>query len=344
MNRRVVGLLMALAVVAGADGGAGAATSKRVAQVEGALSANDLTPDQGESIYLYFNATPLRDVPTFTLTLQLPEGLEPADAAETAKTFSQVKAGQTLTLALKVTNTHTTEQIVLGSATMVETEALHLSRAFILHLNAEPKTPPAVRRGRSKDGKPLAIYGGQSDKPTEQKIIDKKTEKNMPQQVMLETSKGNILIEMNAAATDVTVENFLRYVKEGFYDGTIFHRVIPDFMIQGGGFADDMKEKGTQKPIVNESADAPPNMRGTLAMARTNNPDSATCQFFINVKDNAFLNHQPGRPGYAVFAKVIEGMDVVDAIVSVKTANKGSHQNVPVEPVVLTSAKIVETP
>lgn len=167
-------------------------------------------------------------------------------------------------------------------------------------------------------------------------------ENNSPQQVMLTTSKGDVLIELNAEQTPVTVENFLRYVDDDRFDGTIFHRVIPGFMVQGGGFTPDMKQKKSYDPIVNESDDCPGNARGTLAMARTNDPDSATGQFFINVDDNDFLNSQPGRPGYAVFAKVVEGMDVVDAIVSVKTGSAGGHDDVPVEALTIDSARRVD--
>ncbi len=160
--------------------------------------------------------------------------------------------------------------------------------------------------------------------------------------VKLETSRGNIIIELNEQAAPVTVKNFLEYVEEGFYDGTIFHRVMPDFMIQGGGFAADMKEKQTRAAIINEAKNGLKNERGTIAMARTNDPDSATCQFFINHRDNDFLNYvENGNPGYAVFGKIIEGMDVVDAIASVKTTTRMGYNNVPVKPVEIKSAKVV---
>lgn len=160
--------------------------------------------------------------------------------------------------------------------------------------------------------------------------------------VTLETTKGNIVIEVNETAAPVTSANFLRYVNEGFYDGTVFHRVIPDFMIQGGGFIPDMMQKQTHEPIINEAQNGLKNTRGSLAMARTNDPNSATAQFFINLVDNAYLDYSgPRNPGYAVFAKVVEGMDVVDAIAKVKTASKNGHQDVPVEPVIIKSAKVV---
>ena len=176
-----------------------------------------------------------------------------------------------------------------------------------------------------------------NNKPVEaEKVVKERT------MVTLETTKGNIVVEVNETAAPVTSENFLRYVKEGFYDGTVFHRVIPEFMIQGGGFTPDMKQKQTHEPIVNEANNGLKNTRGTLAMARLPDPNSATAQFFINVVDNAYLNYSgPRNPGYAVFAKVVDGMDVVDEIAGVKTASKQGHQDVPVEPVIIKSAKII---
>ena len=159
--------------------------------------------------------------------------------------------------------------------------------------------------------------------------------------VKLETSAGDIVIELNEKAAPVTVKNFIRYAEEGFYDGTIFHRVIPNFMIQGGGFKSDMQQKKTHEPIVNEAKNGLKNDRGTIAMARTNNPNSATAQFFINHRNNDSLNYSPQNPGYAVFGKVIEGMDVVDKIAAVKTSQKGPQSDVPVEPVVIKSARVI---
>jgi cyclophilin family peptidyl-prolyl cis-trans isomerase len=162
--------------------------------------------------------------------------------------------------------------------------------------------------------------------------------------VLLETSMGNIKIELDAAKAPVTVKNFLDYVEAKHYDGTVFHRVIPNFMVQGGGFEPGMKEKKTKAPIKNESNNGLTNKRGTIAMARTNVPDSATAQFFINLKDNDFLdkaNAQDGV-GYAVFGKVVDGTDVVDKIAAVKTANRGGHQNVPVDDVVIKSVRLVK--
>jgi len=163
-----------------------------------------------------------------------------------------------------------------------------------------------------------------------------------PKKVKLTTTMGDIVIELNEEAAPVTVKNFLRYTEERFYNGTIFHRVIPNFMIQGGGFSADMIQKPTHEPIINEANNGLKNDRGTIAMARTNNPNSATCQFFINHTDNDFLNYGgPNKPGYAVFGKVVEGMDVVDKIASVRTANKGRPANVPVMAIVIESAGVV---
>jgi len=163
-----------------------------------------------------------------------------------------------------------------------------------------------------------------------------------PKKVKLQTSMGDIVIELSEEAAPVTVKNFLQYVEEGFYDGTIFHRVIRNFMIQGGGLTADMSKKQTHSPIVDEASSGLKNDRGTIAMARTNDPDSATSQFFINHKNNAFLNYAGRKkPGYAVFGKVVEGMDVVDKIAAVKTTRRGGHSDIPVEPVLIKSAKVV---
>ncbi len=164
----------------------------------------------------------------------------------------------------------------------------------------------------------------------------------MAKQVTIKTSKGDITVELNETEAPISSANFLAYVEDSFFDGTIFHRVIPDFMIQCGGFTPDMDQKGTKKPIKNEADNGLKNERGTLAMARTNDPDSATSQFFINHKDNSFLDYAgQGNPGYAVFAKVTEGMDVVDAIAAVKTGSKGFHEDVPLETVEIVSATVV---
>ena len=158
--------------------------------------------------------------------------------------------------------------------------------------------------------------------------------------VALETTMGNIRIALDEARAPITVKNFLAYVRSGHYDGTTFHRVIPGFMIQGGGMDAQMKEKATRAPIKNEAANRVRNERGTIAMARTAEPNSATSQFFINVKNNASLDYGIGGAGYAVFGTVIEGMDVVDRIVAVRTTSRGGHQNVPVTPVLITRARV----
>jgi cyclophilin family peptidyl-prolyl cis-trans isomerase len=159
--------------------------------------------------------------------------------------------------------------------------------------------------------------------------------------VSLVTSMGEIRVALRPEEAPITVDNFLKYVKAGFYNGTIFHRVIPNFMIQGGGMDATMTEKPTRPPIRNEAKNGLRNRRGTIAMARTKDPNSATAQFFISVKDNHTLDFGIGGAGYAVFGDVIQGMDVVDHIVAVPTGDKGGHQNVPLTPVVLKSARVV---
>ena len=161
----------------------------------------------------------------------------------------------------------------------------------------------------------------------------------------IETSMGTITVDLDDAKAPVTVTNFIEYVKSGHYDGTIFHRVIDGFMIQGGGFTKDMNQKETRAPIKNEAANGLKNARGTLAMARTMIVDSATSQFFINLVDNEFLDYRGPDPrmfGYAVFGKVTDGMEVVDRIAKVKTGFAGPHQNVPEEPVIIRKVHLVE--
>jgi len=163
--------------------------------------------------------------------------------------------------------------------------------------------------------------------------------------VVLDTTLGPIHIELDPARAPITVENFLNYVRSGHYNGTIFHRVIPNFMVQGGGMTPDMQEKRSGSPIKNEAANGLKNDRGTVAMARTSVVDSATAQFFINHKSNEFLNHKNQSSqgfGYAVFGRVVQGMDVVDRIAGVRTAGRGGHQDVPVDPVVINSATVQE--
>ena len=162
--------------------------------------------------------------------------------------------------------------------------------------------------------------------------------------VLIETSKGNITVEVFPTQAPQSAGNFLNYVKTGFYDGLVFHRVIPGFMVQGGGMTANMAEKPKNAPIRNEADNGLKNLRGTLAMARTGEPHSASSQFFINVADNAFLNHR-GKSfegwGYAVFGQVVDGMEVVDAIVAVPRGNRGPHGDVPVEPIVMKRVSVL---
>jgi len=159
--------------------------------------------------------------------------------------------------------------------------------------------------------------------------------------VRFETSQGTITIEMFEKEAPDTVANFLKYVDDGFFDGTIFHRVIPDFVIQGGGFTADMQQKATRPAIHNEAANGLQNLRGYLSMARTNDIHSATSQFFINLKDNDFLDNRPGSYGYAVFARVTAGLDVIDKIAKVKTGRLRGHDDVPAQAITVTRAQRV---
>ncbi|EON12099.1 MULTISPECIES: peptidylprolyl isomerase [Pandoraea] len=162
-------------------------------------------------------------------------------------------------------------------------------------------------------------------------------------QVQFKTSAGNFVVELNPKAAPKTVENFLQYVNSGFYNGTIFHRVMNNFMIQGGGFTPEMNEKTTRAPIPSESQNGLKNVKGAIAMARTSNPNSATAQFFINVKDNASLDYpSPDGYGYTVFGKVVSGMDTVEKIKGVATTRKGMYDDVPAKPVVIESASVVK--
>ena len=160
--------------------------------------------------------------------------------------------------------------------------------------------------------------------------------------ITIETNKGNIVVELFEAEAPLSCANFRQYAEEGFFDDTVFHRVIPNFMIQGGGMTEDMSQKKTRAPIKNEAANGLKNSRGTLAMARTNQVDSATSQFFINLRDNNFLDHGGREYGYAVFGQVTEGMEVVDSIAGVETGRRAGHDDVPVEAVVIRSVKVGE--
>ena len=159
--------------------------------------------------------------------------------------------------------------------------------------------------------------------------------------IRFQTTLGDFTIELFPKEAPTSVENFERYVREEFFDGLIFHRVIPGFMIQGGGMTPDMSQKDNHAPIKNEATNGLKNERGSLSMARTNDINSATSQFFINLKDNDFLDHKPGSYGYAVFAKVVDGMDVIDAIAAVKTGRRRGHDDVPVDDVLIISAREV---
>ena len=192
---------------------------------------------------------------------------------------------------------------------------------------------------------PLGALAQQAAQPAAQSQPKGCTAKgNAPMKVKLTTSMGPIVIELNKEKAPISADNFVKYVESGHYNGTIFHRVIDGFMIQGGGFDKDMKQKPTQAPIKNEGANGLKNENYTVAMARTGVRDSATAQFFINVKDNDFLNYSGESPqgwGYAVFGKVVSGTEVVDAIEQVKTGRKGGHDDVPLEDVVITKAALV---
>lgn len=171
--------------------------------------------------------------------------------------------------------------------------------------------------------------------PTKPDMVEDKVKMDI---LVLETSKGEIVIELNREKAQKSVANIIAYAESGYYDGTIFHRVIGDFMIQGGGFTPDGKQKKTNHPVVLESQNGLKNERGTIAMARTNDPNSATSQFFINVQDNPSLDNSRGNPGYAVFGRVIEGMDVVDLIRAVPTEKRGYYGDWPVNDVVIKKA------
>jgi peptidyl-prolyl cis-trans isomerase B (cyclophilin B) len=162
--------------------------------------------------------------------------------------------------------------------------------------------------------------------------------------IAINTSAGTIVVELNETEAPATAKNFQQYVEEGFYNGTIFHRVIPNFMIQGGGMDTDMREQKTREPIANEADNGLKNLRGTIAMARTQDPHSATAQFFVNLKDNDFLDHRSKDMmgwGYTVFGKVVEGMEIVDKIAGVATGSRGMHQDVPKDSIVIETAEVV---
>ena len=160
--------------------------------------------------------------------------------------------------------------------------------------------------------------------------------------IRCETTLGDFTIELFEKKAPLSVANFLKYVEDGFFDGTIFHRIVPGFVIQGGGFTEDMSQKDTQPPVKNEADNGLKNERGTLSMARTNDIHSATSQFFVNLVDNEFLDNKAGNYGYAVFGKVTDGLDTIDKIAKVKTSRRRGHDDVPVEDVVIQSARRLE--
>lgn len=185
----------------------------------------------------------------------------------------------------------------------------------------------------------LALVGAAHALAESKSITTTNGEKNI---VKMHTSHGVITIELFEEEAPITTANFIKYAEDGFFNDTIFHRVIPKFVIQGGGFDENMRQKPTRPPIVNEADNNLKNLRGTLSMARTSDPNSATSQFFINLQDNPSLDAGPGRPGYAVFGKVVAGMDVVDAIAAVKTGSRGMFQDVPARPVIIQKAEPVK--
>jgi cyclophilin family peptidyl-prolyl cis-trans isomerase len=194
-------------------------------------------------------------------------------------------------------------------------------------------SPAFAAKKPAKDAKAAPVATPATAQPGTAKIIN----------VAMVTSMGVIKLELDPEKAPVSVKNFVSYVESGSYNKTVFHRVIDGFMIQGGGFDEKMNEKKTRSPIKNEAANGLKNERGTLAMARTNEPDSATAQFFVNLVDNRFLDHIPNDPsrfGYAVFGKVVQGMEVVDAIAKVKTGQFSMYSDVPVKPVVIESVKV----
>ena len=231
--------------------------------------------------------------------------------------------------------------------------ALFASLVMISGCNAETKkaeeTTESVIEETSKKEvtKTTETVVKETTAKTEEKPEDKKDsgEKMSNPKIKLETSKGNMVIELDAEKAPLSAANFVEYVNDGFYDGLIFHRVIPNFMVQGGGMNPDMSQKANKAPIQNEANNGLKNDRGTLAMARTNDPHSATSQFFINLKDNDFLNHTSETPagwGYTVFGKVVEGLETIDEIAKVQTGNTGGHGDVPTEAITIIKATLEE--
>lgn len=208
--------------------------------------------------------------------------------------------------------------------------------AFTVSCGNNDKTQKAPDTGEN-----VEEVSGQSDQKENE---DASENNNAGEKVMIliSTNKGDIKIELDKGNAPITVDNFLSYAEEGFYNNTIFHRVIPNFMIQGGGFNEDMSQKETKDPIKNEAENGLANDRGTVAMARTSVVDSATSQFFINLNDNTFLNNGVRDFGYAVFGKVVEGMEIIDQIGAMETGTVGPYRDVPKEPVIIESVKKIE--
>lgn len=213
---------------------------------------------------------------------------------------------------------------------------------FVAVLIALMIAASGCKQNESANGESQSAETKQEQPKDESKESNKSEAEGGNPMVIMSTSKGDIKIELYQDKAPITVENFLNYVNDGFYDGTIFHRVIPNFMVQGGGFTPDLNQKPTKPPIKNEADNGLKNERGTLAMARTQVVDSATSQFFINLVDNSFLDNGVRDFGYAVFGRVVDGMDVVDEIAAVETGNKGMMGDVPQEDVVIKSVKVVE--
>jgi len=206
------------------------------------------------------------------------------------------------------------------------------------YASAAPSAPaPGSQPKTDKPADPPKEQPKKDEKSTTTPPAEEKKDLAPFEYVKMSTSKGDIYIELDHTKAPISTENFIKYVDKKFYDGTIFHRVVPGFVIQGGGLTEDMKEKTTEKPIKNEWQNGLKNKRGTLSMARTNAPDSATSQFFVNLVDNQALDTPRDGAAYAVFGKVVKGMDVVDKIAQVKTGDKGRFQNVPTEAVLIKS-------
>ncbi len=228
-------------------------------------------------------------------------------------------------------------RVCLGALVLALAAPLATSQPGSTPATTPPKINPPAKADPPKQEEPTKKDEPKPAKPGDAKPAEPAKEKLV--YVSMKTSKGDIVLELNAEKAPISVENFLKYADKGHYDGTIFHRVIDGFMIQGGGFDQSMKQKPVDAPIKNEWKNGLKNVRGAIAMARTRVADSATSQFFINVKDNSFLDEPNDGAAYAVFGRVAAGMDVVDKIKSVKTTTKSGMGDVPVEPVIIEKVK-----